>query len=117
MVKKITWHKVVDSINMLSFNQNGMCLTVVGGKKVTLIKFQNELFATASTCPHAGGTMADGFVDAKGCVVCPLHRYRFDVKTGRNTSGEGYFLKTYQIENREDGIYLGIAESNFFDFF
>lgn len=117
MIKKITWHKIVDDINMLTFNSSGMCMTTVEGKKVTLIKYKSELFATAQICPHAGGVMADGFVDATGCVVCPLHRYRFDLKNGRNTSGEGYYLKTYPVEIRPDGVYLGLAESNFFDFF
>jgi len=50
--------------------------------------------------------MADGFIDATGQVVCPLHRYRFNIKNGRNTSGEGYYLKTYPLERREDGLYV-----------
>jgi len=50
--------------------------------------------------------MADGFVDGMGQVVCPLHRYRFNIKNGRNTSGEGYYLKTYPLEQRADGIYI-----------
>jgi hypothetical protein len=30
------------------------------------------------------------------------------MENGRNTSGEGYYLKTYPIEIREDGIYIGL---------
>ena len=52
--------------------------------------------------------MANGFVDATGNIVCPLHRYRFKLDNGRNSSGEGYYLKTYPIETRSDGLYLGI---------
>ena len=47
-------------------------------------------------------------MDALGNIVCPLHRYKFSIKNGRNTSGEGYFLKTFAIEVREDGIFVGI---------
>ena len=36
---------------------------------------------------------------------------------GRNTSGEGYFLKAYPIETRADGIYIGLEESSFFGLF
>jgi nitrite reductase/ring-hydroxylating ferredoxin subunit len=43
-------------------------------------------------------------------VVCPLHRYDFDLKTGKGLSGVADTLTTYPIEFREDGVYLGIIE-------
>ncbi|MCX6337228.1 MAG: hypothetical protein NT153_08110 [Bacteroidetes bacterium] len=59
--------------------------------------------------------MADGYIDATGQIVCPLHRYRFSLQNGRNTSGEGYYLKTYPIEHREDGIFIGLAPNSIFN--
>ena len=50
--------------------------------------------------------MAQGYVDGLGNIVCPLHRYRFELNRGRNVSGEGYYLKVYQVEEREDGVYV-----------
>jgi len=47
-------------------------------------------------------------------VVCPLHRYCFDMKNGRNTSGEGYFLKTYPIELRAEGLFIGFQSFSLF---
>jgi 3-phenylpropionate/trans-cinnamate dioxygenase ferredoxin subunit len=64
------------------------------------------MYACASKCPHAGARMKEGYVDVQGNLVCPLHKYRFDVKTGRNVSGEGYFLKRYMVMQKEDGIYI-----------
>ena len=81
---------------------------VAGTRPVTVARFNGQLFAFAHQCPHAGGILAEGYINAMGHLTCPLHRYRFDMKNGRNTSGEGYFLKTYAIENREDGIYIGL---------
>jgi 3-phenylpropionate/trans-cinnamate dioxygenase ferredoxin subunit len=40
--------------------------------------------------------------------VCPLHRYRFSLANGRNTSGEGYFLKTYPVKEDDDGVWVGL---------
>ena len=85
-----------------------MAITEAGGKKITLAVFNGQVFAFAQKCPHASGVMADGFIDALGNVVCPLHRYKFSMANGRNTSGEGYYLKTYPVETRDDGIYVGI---------
>jgi 3-phenylpropionate/trans-cinnamate dioxygenase ferredoxin subunit len=58
--------------------------------------------------------MADGYLDALGNIVCPLHRYKFSVSNGRNTSGEGYFLKTFPVQLREDGVFIGFAQNNLF---
>jgi 3-phenylpropionate/trans-cinnamate dioxygenase ferredoxin subunit len=74
----------------------------------------DKLKACAAKCPHAGARMAEGYIDALGNIVCPLHRYKFSLSGGRNVSGEGYFLKTYAVEERADGIYVGIEEKNGF---
>jgi len=47
-----------------------------------------------------------------GHIVCPLHRYKYDPKTGRNVSGEGYFLKTFRAEVREDGVFVDMPAGN-----
>jgi len=83
-------------------------LVTVSGKTITVGKHRDQLFACAQKCPHAGGPLADGYVDALGNIVCPLHRYRFDPHNGRNTSGEGYFLKIFAVEQREDGVFVNI---------
>ena len=76
---------------------------------------KENLHACAAKCPHAGGTMSNGYIDALGNIVCPLHRYKFSLENGRNISGEGYFLKTYPIEQRDDGIFIGMEDSGMFD--
>ncbi len=100
------WYKIGESEAEFQWQANQMCVIEVSGKKITLAKHQEGLFAFAYKCPHASGVMADGFLDGLGQVVCPLHRYRFSLKNGRNTSGEGYYLKTYPLEERADGIYV-----------
>ena len=108
------WYKVAASENELYWQENDMCLVEAGDKKVTLARLKGELHAFAHKCPHASGIMADGYLNATtGQVTCPFHRYRFDIKTGRNTSGEGYYLKTYQTEKRPDGIYIGWEDKGF----
>ncbi len=108
---KYTWHKIADGLSELRFGTNSMLQLEVSGKTICLAKKDDSLFACAHKCPHAGGIMADGYLDALGNIVCPLHRYKFSLQNGRNISGEGYYLKTYPIEIREDGIYAGIPTS------
>jgi 3-phenylpropionate/trans-cinnamate dioxygenase ferredoxin subunit len=112
--KEYTWYKIADHAAELQLGPNGMAETEAGGKQVCIVKAGDEWRACARKCPHAGGTMSEGYLDALGHIVCPLHRYKFDLRNGRNTSGEGYFLKTYPVEEREDGIYIGIARESLF---
>ncbi|MEO5563046.1 MAG: Rieske 2Fe-2S domain-containing protein [Chitinophagaceae bacterium] len=112
--KKYTWQKVADYINELDFGENNIAVAELKGKKICLGKFNDKLFAFAWKCPHAGGILADGFIDALGNVVCPLHRYKFDLKNGRNITGEGYYLNHWPVEIREDSVYVGIETSSLF---
>jgi 3-phenylpropionate/trans-cinnamate dioxygenase ferredoxin subunit len=114
--KKIYWHKIAESVTSISFQPNNMCVVDVDGKKITLGKFNNSLFAFAHKCPHASGNMADGFIDALGNAVCPIHRYKFSLHTGRNTSGEGYYIKTFATKQTAEGVFIGIEETGIFGF-
>ncbi len=115
ILKKINWHKIADSLTGLPFSEAGLTELEVAGKKVCLTLHKEQLYACAAKCPHAGGSMAAGYTDSLGNIVCPLHRYKFSLQNGRNTSGEGYFLKTYPLEIRPEGIFIGFEENNLFD--
>lgn len=115
--QKYTWHKIADAAEELDFADNQIALVEVKGKKICIGKHKETLFAFAYKCPHAGGIMTEGYIDALGNIVCPIHRYKYDMKNGRNTSGEGYYLKNWPVQQRENGIFLGIEESRLFGLF
>ena len=110
--KNYDWHKVAETAAEINFAANGMAEIVVHDKVVCIISVNNTMSACVQKCPHAGGNMSKGYIDAAGNIVCPLHRYKFSLKNGRNISGEGYFLKTYPVENRENGIFIGFKKNN-----
>jgi nitrite reductase/ring-hydroxylating ferredoxin subunit len=113
---KINWFKIADSVNSLPWQTNNMCLINLNNKTYTLAKYNNNILAFAHKCPHASGILANGWLDSLGNVVCPVHRYKFCLKNGRNVSGEGYYLKTYIVEVNETGIFIGIENNNFLSF-
>jgi nitrite reductase/ring-hydroxylating ferredoxin subunit len=107
------WQKIAEGLDTIAFADNGMAEMEIAGKSILLIRQKDQLFACAQKCPHASGRLSEGYIDALGQIVCPLHRYKFNLKTGRNTSGEGYFLKTYAAEERKEGIFIRIDEDIF----
>ena len=112
--KTLKWFKVADDLQSIDWQSNNLALVDVGGRKITLARKDNRVFACAHKCPHASGIFVDGFIDAVGNIVCPLHRYKFSLVNGRNVSGEGYYLKVYGIEERESGIFVGFEDNNLF---
>ena len=111
--KNLHWHKIADHIGKINFSGNGLAEITILGKKYCVAIHQENLYACAQKCPHAGGILAEGYLDALGNIVCPIHRYKFNPVTGRNVSGEGFHLKTYPIENRPDGVFIGISPGFF----
>ncbi|MCX8018979.1 MAG: Rieske (2Fe-2S) protein [Chitinophagaceae bacterium] len=104
----LTWHKVADYIHEPDFAENQIALVSVNGKKICIARVGESLFAFAHKCPHAGGRLSEGYIDSHSCVVCPLHRFKFDIRTGRNVSGEGYHLKSWPVKTDEEGIYVAM---------
>lgn len=109
--KKYTWHKIADHINEIIFSENKIAVAELNGKQICIGKFKEAVFAFAYKCPHAGGVLADGYIDALGNIVCPLHRYKYNMQNGRNVSGEGYYLKHWPVETRQDGVFVGVENS------
>ena len=104
----MNWYKISEIEEEIILPENSIAVVEINFKKICLTRFKDEWFAFAYTCPHASGILANGYIDIVGNVVCPNHRYKFSIRNGRNTSGEGFYLKTYPVEFREDGIYVGL---------
>jgi nitrite reductase/ring-hydroxylating ferredoxin subunit len=49
-------------------------------------------FAVSRRCRHQLADLAEGHVDADGCLVCPWHASRYDVRTGAMVDGPQGFL-------------------------
>lgn len=108
------WFKIAESFSAIEFSANGLAEIHVHGKLICIARKGTHLFACTQKCPHAGGNLSEGFIDGSGNIVCPLHGYRFDPKTGRNVSGEGYHLKRFKIEQRDDGVFVYLAGGSIF---
>jgi nitrite reductase/ring-hydroxylating ferredoxin subunit len=78
------------------------------GQNICVTRTPEGFFAFGDKCPHNGASLSKGFCTKKNEIVCPLHRYSFDLSSGKATSGGAFALKTYPVEVRENGVYVGI---------
>jgi len=68
--------------------------TIVGAERWAAGNAKGDLFAVTRRCRHLYADLARGSIDSKGCLVCPWHGSRYDVKTGRMVRGpQGIFAK------------------------
>ena len=52
----------------------------------------DRYFAVSRRCRHQLADLSEGSVDADGCLVCPWHQSRYDVRTGEMVEGPRGFL-------------------------
>ncbi len=53
----------------------------VGARCLAVGRAEAGFFAVDDSCPHAGASLGEGLVDGD-FIVCPLHAYAYDVRTG-----------------------------------
>ena len=114
---RLNWVKVAEAEAEIDFGSNNIAEMLAGERKICIGKYGGNLFAFSNKCPHASGLFVNGYIDALGNVVCPVHRYKYCMRNGRNITGEGYFLRHWAVQIREDGIYVGLEKNKLFGIF
>jgi len=105
------WYKILDN-NGLKYPF--LIKAKAGNTSICLVGVENEVYALAAKCPHAGADISQGWCK-DGKLVCPYHRYSYDIQTGRGSPGQGDYIKTFPVEMRDDGVYVGVK--SFWDIF
>ncbi|MDX2003128.1 MAG: Rieske 2Fe-2S domain-containing protein [Chitinophagales bacterium] len=108
MDKTYRWVKMMELEEAKALLKEGQAISFkIEQHTVCLSLWQGHFRAIKDRCPHAGASLGEGWCDEQGMVVCPLHRIKFDPNNGKNVSGEGYYLPTYPLDERADGLYIG----------
>ena len=109
MDKNESWIKIAARIEEIDFKENDIAIIQINEKSICIIKTANGLKACSSKCPHAGGDLSGGFLDKRENIICPVHNYRFNLNNGRDTGGEGYFLKIFEMKEDLKGVFVKMA--------
>jgi nitrite reductase/ring-hydroxylating ferredoxin subunit len=112
--KKTVWYKIFDSADIAAkqLPVNRLQLINIANKKICIAHTKEGFFAVADKCPHNGASLSRGQCTEENSVVCPVHRYHFDLKTGRAKSGIADVADTYPIQVKEEGVYIGLEEKS-----
>ena len=70
----------------------------VDGIDVLIANVNGKFYAVSSECTHFGGDLSEGVLEGN-VVVCPNHKARFDVTTGKVVSPPKEALSRPNIED------------------
>ncbi len=80
---------------------------IVDETEVAIFKIDGIVYALSNNCPHQHTTLIyDGFIE-DDCIVCPAHGWKFDLKTGRQPTGQKG-LDSFPVIVNEDEVYVKV---------
>ena len=111
----MTWRTVLEEGEL---RQGQMRSVEAGGQKLLLARLDDGVYAVQARCTHVFANLARGKLVEACQVQCPLHRARFDLRTGEvvewanfppgvqllNVVRSEKALRTYPVRVREGKI-------------
>jgi nitrite reductase/ring-hydroxylating ferredoxin subunit len=67
----------------------------ISGFELAVFRDNGNYFVIDNTCPHSGGNLSAGEVDA-GCAVCPWHHWAFRLNNGELRGSPGVTISRYE---------------------
>ena len=73
---------------------------VIAGREIAVFLVDDGVRAYDGLCPHLQGPLGEGYIE-DGCVECPFHAWRFDLRTGTGLVNKALELRAYaaRIDN------------------
>ncbi|WP_052402731.1 Rieske (2Fe-2S) protein [Methanococcoides methylutens] len=65
-----------------------------GGNEVLVVNLKGEFYGLDAICNHMGGKLVEGRL-RDNLVICPVHRCRYDVTSGKVKRGAGFLVETF----------------------
>jgi nitrite reductase/ring-hydroxylating ferredoxin subunit len=110
----VKWYKIFrdETEANMAIPEGSMRVIRVVDTKICLAHTQSGYYAIQNTCPHLGDSLANGHLNHLDEITCPWHAYRFSLKNGREVMQRCSDAKTYSVKVNQEGMFLGISETN-----
>lgn len=108
----MSWIKVFKSNEeaQLAVPDKTTRLVKIRDARICLVNHQDNFYAFEDRCPHMGASLSEGIVNYLGEVICPLHEYRFNPKTGQEADQKCRPAKTYTLKVESEGVFIELPE-------
>lgn len=100
----------VDAGEASSLAEGAARAIVVDGRPIAVWRVDGVLRAYSGACLHRGGPLAEGYV-RDGTVICPLHWWRYDLRTGSLVGRPEVRLAAYSVVEVDGRIVVEVPAS------
>lgn len=83
-------------------------LLIIDGKKIAMAHTEDGFYAFDNECQHQNEPLHKGTLTAFNEVVCRLHHYRYNMKTGKEANNRCGSMTCYAIIVKESGIFIDL---------
>ena len=91
--------------------EGGVMAATVDDVAVAVYRLGGTFYATSNICTHQRARLSEGFVEG-GCIECPLHQGRFDIRTGKARGAPvTENLATYAVKQEGGKVYVDVSRS------
>jgi 3-phenylpropionate/trans-cinnamate dioxygenase ferredoxin subunit len=106
----VDWIKIFETVDAANnaLIENHPRLLVVRGKRICIVKHSGKFLAVQNNCTHSGGSLHQGTINFLGEIVCPMHQYQFNLKTGRENGQRSNDLECFPIRESEEGVFISL---------
>lgn len=83
---------------------------------IALFKVNGKIFAVDNVCPHNHTPkMHLGYIEDEH-ILCPIHFFKFSLKTGKQADDVGCTLPTYEVKVEDNDVFVEKPVDRFFKF-
>jgi len=87
----------------------GECVgLMVEGHFLGVHNVNGRFYVVDNVCPHSGGILHAGGLE-NDVVICPIHQWQFDVRSGQCVWPKKCQIATYPVEIVGDQVYVDIT--------
>jgi nitrite reductase/ring-hydroxylating ferredoxin subunit len=114
--KETQWYLLFSSEQKAIENlpENKVVAIEAAGKSLCIVRHSNGYFVTDNKCPHQGLPLSRGGFCENGLIVCPFHRYSWQMSTGRETRRNEKNMEVYPVKVSSEGVFVGIIRKRGF---
>jgi nitrite reductase (NADH) small subunit len=91
---------------------DGEILNVTAGSiSLAVARCGEQVYAIHDSCPHKGGPLSEGKLSlARGEIICPWHRFRFALATGKSVTNPEIAVRTFPVQVVDGDVVIELAQ-------
>lgn len=84
-------------------------LMTIRQRKVLVMRVGDDVYAFQNACPHKAAPLDEGLLHVgRREIICPWHRYRFDLASGASITNPAMVCTHYPVDVRDGSVYVTV---------